>query len=179
MKNSIQKVAMPALLALTLLSTSAWAQNAAAASQAEPGTQAQAAPGPSKRSDDPVEKRIRDLRSQLKITDQQSPQWDAFAQTMRDNAQKTHVAFHDRTQKLSSMNADDAMDSYADLAQLHADNMKKLASSMRSLYGVLTSDQKSIADSVFRNDKPKQPASGKPVAEVTKNANSASLPLSK
>jgi Domain of Unknown Function (DUF1520). len=45
---------------------------------------------------DAVEQRISDLHTQLKITDAQSKQWDAFAQTMRDNAMKTSQAFHDR-----------------------------------------------------------------------------------
>lgn len=101
---------------------------------------------------DYVEKRIADLHSQLKITSAEQPQWDAFAQTMRDNATATDQAFRDRAQKLGSQNADDSMKSYAALAQMHADNMQKLASSFSALYATLSPDQKAVADPLFRNE---------------------------
>ena len=98
-----------------------------------------------------MEKRIDDLHAQMKITSQQQPQWDAFAQTMRDNATKTDQAFHDRAHKLPSENADDAMKSYADLTETHADNMKKLSSAFSDLYSALSPEQKQIADAMYRN----------------------------
>jgi hypothetical protein len=42
---------------------------------------------------------------------------------LHDNAAKADQAFHDRAHKLPSENADEAMKSYGELAQLHADNM--------------------------------------------------------
>ena len=154
MNNSIRKVAAPALLLLALLSASAWAQDTAAAPSAPAA--APAAAGHAGKHEDFVEKRIKDLHSKLKITDQQSQQWDAFAQTMRDNAQKTDEAFRDRAQKISGLNADDAMKSYAALAQLHADNMQKLVTAFTALYGTLSDDQKATADKLFRNEAEKR-----------------------
>ena len=48
----------------------------------------------------------------------------------------------ERAQKLSSLNADDAMKAYAALAQMHADNTQKLAASFSTLYAALSDDQK-------------------------------------
>lgn len=151
MKNAIGKVAVPALLSLALLAPVAWAQQSTTPSGA--ATSSTPAKSHAQRRADSVERRISDLHTQLAITDQQSKQWDAFAQTMRDNAQNTGQAFHERSQKLSSMTAPDSMKSYADLTQLHADNMKKLSSSFSDLYAVLSDEQKKTADTLYRNQK--------------------------
>jgi periplasmic protein CpxP/Spy len=147
MKPSIRIAVAPALLALACFTTSTWAQTTAASDSAASAPMSHA-----QKHADFVEKRIDDLHAQMKITSQQAPQWDAFAQTMRDNATKTDEAFHDRAQKLPSENADDAMKSYAELSQLHADNMQKLAASFSALYATLSDEQKKIADPLFRND---------------------------
>lgn len=143
-----RNAAVPCLLALTFMSAPVWAQSASDAAPAS----APGATNHAQKHADFVEKRIADLHSQLKITSAEQPQWDAFAQTMRDNATATDQAFHDRAQKLSAQNADDSMKSYAALAQMHADNMQKLASSFSALYAVLSPDQKEIADPLFRNE---------------------------
>ncbi|WP_199099083.1 Spy/CpxP family protein refolding chaperone [Dyella sp. ASV21] len=178
MKPSTRFIATPIALAFSLLSLPAMAQDTKPAMQGPPSTNATSTPSHAQKSQDVVEQRIKDLYAELKITDKQAPQWNAFAQTMRDNAQKTRTAFHDRAQKLSSMNANDAMSSYASLAQLHADNMKSLASSMRDLYSVLSDDQKAIADSAFRNENPKHASMHKHEANATKTA-PATMPISK
>ncbi|MGO9443537.1 MAG: Spy/CpxP family protein refolding chaperone [Thiobacillaceae bacterium] len=158
MKNHIRKATMPTLLTLAFLTTSAWVQTTAASSPDTPSSNATAAASHAQKHEDFVEKRIKDLHAQLKITDQQTPQWDGFAQTMRDNAQKMDQAFHDRAQKLGSLNADDAMKSYAALAELHADNMQKLAAAFSALYGTLSDDQKKIADVLYQNNHGKRHA---------------------
>jgi protein CpxP len=150
MKNSVRNIAMPALLTLAMFAAPIWAHAQAAADQTS--TAAPAAKSHAQKRQDMVEQRIAELHTQLAITDQQSKQWDAFAQTMRDNAQKTSQAFKDRAQKLATMNADDAMKSYSDLAQLHAQNMQKLSSAMSDLYASLSDEQKQTADSLYRHE---------------------------
>jgi periplasmic protein CpxP/Spy len=177
MKNTLRKVVVPALMALAVVSTSAWAQDKPATNTGAV-SKAAASASHAQKKEDMVEKRISDLRSQLKITDKQSTQWDAFAQTMRDNAQKTSQAFTERAQKLSTMTADEAMKSYADLAQLHAGNMQKLSSAMSDLYGTFSPEQKTTADMLFRyqtakgpgaaKDKPHTPASASAPAPAAK-----------
>ena len=69
---------------------------------------------------------------------------------MRDNAAEINHSFTDRGAKVGAMNASDNMQSYAQLAQVHATNMQKLASAFQSLYGSFPDQQKLVADGVFR-----------------------------
>jgi protein CpxP len=150
MKNSVRKVLVPTLFTLALASAPAWAQTpASGAAATSPSARAAAH---AQKHQDLVEQRIDQLHAELNITDQQSQQWDAFAQTMRDNAKSADQAFHDRAHNLPSMNADDAMKSYASLAQVHAENMQKLSTAFSALYATLSDDQKATADVLFRNE---------------------------
>jgi protein CpxP len=150
MKNAVLKASGPVLLALTLFATSASAQSTLATDSGATTSRAQRDAGHKQKHADVVEQRISEMHAQLKITDKQSQQWDAYAQSMRDNAQSTDRAFRERAQKFSSLNADEAMKSYAALAQLHADNMQKLATAFSALYATLSDDQRKIADALFR-----------------------------
>ncbi|MCU1749110.1 Spy/CpxP family protein refolding chaperone [Pseudomonas sp. 6D_7.1_Bac1] len=153
MKNFVLKAAMPAALMLALLTTPVSAQTTAASSS---GTPSQPAASHTKKHVDVVEKRIKELHAKLKITDKQSAQWDAYAQTIRDNANNADKAFLERAEKLPSFTAEDAMASYARLAQLHADNMQKLATTFSALYGSFSDDQKKNADKLFRYEQDKR-----------------------
>lgn len=155
MKSAIRNVAVPVLLTFAMLTSAVWAQQTATASDTPSSTAPVAKTHAQKRAD-AVEQRISDLHAQLKITDAQSKQWDAFAQTMRDNARTTSRKFHDRSSKLSTMNADESMQSYAALAQEHADNMKKLSSAFGDLYATMSPEQKETADEMYRNQMPKR-----------------------
>jgi protein CpxP len=150
MTNVIRKVAVPALVTLALFTTSAWAQTAAPAAVA---TKPAAAAHQGHDRQAFVEQRLNDMHAKLKITPQQSSQWDAFAQTMRDSAQQTQQAYRDRAQKLSTQSAEDAMNSYAELTQMHADNTKKLAASFGTLYAAMSDEQKKSADVLFREQR--------------------------
>lgn len=150
MKNFAFKASMPAVLMLAALSASFSAQTMAARSS---DAVSQAAAHHAKKYKDLVEKRINELHAKLKITEKQSPQWEAYAKTLRDNANVTDKAYLDQAQKLPSLNADEAMHSYAKLAQVHADNLQKLATSFSVLYGTLSADQKKIADTLFRSER--------------------------
>ncbi len=153
MKNLTRIAALTALLIPAFLSPPVGAQvtvpskSGAAVSNTAPTTKY------AEKREDLVEKRINDLHTQLKITPQQAKQWNAFALTMRDNAQAMGHAFHERIMKLPSMNAEQAMKSYAAITQLNAENMQKLSASFSDLYGVLTKSQKAVADKLFRNER--------------------------
>jgi hypothetical protein len=159
MKHLIRFAVAPAMLSLATLSLAMLASTASAQQAPTPASPTATTPHSketrAQKHEDAVEQRISELHARLNITDAQSKPWDAFAQTMRDNAQKADQAFRDRAQKLSGMNADDAMKSYADLAQMHADNMKKMSAAMSDLYAVLSPDQKQTADAMYRNKEAK------------------------
>jgi cytochrome c-type biogenesis protein CcmH/NrfG len=176
MKTTLRSLTLPALISFALAASPVWAQQGtpetappSAGAQKPPTTTPKAAQDHGQKHADAVEQRIADLHAQLKITDQQAKQWDAFAQTMRDNARKADEAFRDRAQKLPTMSAPDAMKSYADLTETHADNMKKLSSSFSDLYDVLSPDQKQIADAMYR---------GKPAGAPHKSTKSAPTAVS-
>lgn len=156
MTPTFRSIATPAVLAVALLTAPAWAQTSPTTGTSNASSAPATAKDHAQKRADAVERRITELHAKLKITDQQSKQWDAFAQTMRDNAQKADQAFHDRAQSIATMSAPDAMKSYADLTQLHADNMKKLSSSFNDLYAVLSPEQKQLADALYRNPNGKQ-----------------------
>jgi LTXXQ motif family protein len=99
---------------------------------------------------DGVDQRVRSLQTELHITDAQIPQWNAFAQAMRDNATSTDTLFRQRASTAQSMNALDNMKSYAQVARAYADNTEKLSAAFEALYGVLSDQQKQTIDTLFR-----------------------------
>jgi periplasmic protein CpxP/Spy len=124
---------------------------ASAQTGAAPATAAKSASGSTSDPMARVEKRISTLHAQLKITAAEEPQWQKFADVMRDNAQKMNQSASDRAQKFQSMNAVDNMKSYADLAVQHGQNMQALAVAFTDLYNSMSPDQQKVADQVFRN----------------------------
>ena len=130
------------VLAATLSIGSAFAQTAAPA--AAP-TAASAAAHREQR----VEERIAYLHSALKITPAQETQWNAFADVMRANGQSMSQLFQQRaaTEKRSAL---DDMKQYAQISQVHADDMQKLVSAFEPLYNSLSPEQKALADTTFR-----------------------------
>jgi protein CpxP len=97
-----------------------------------------------------VDQRIRALQDQLGITTAQMPQWNAFAQAMRDNATSTNELFHQRASEAASMNALDNMRSYARVVRAYADNTDRLEAAFETLYNALSDQQKQALDALFR-----------------------------
>jgi hypothetical protein len=113
---------------------------------AGPGTM----PGMSKSATAKVDQHINTLHDQLKITASEEPAWKQFAQVMRDNATQMDAAFHSRAD-IATMTAPANMQSYATLAQAHADGVKKLADAFSALYATFPPAQQKIADELFQS----------------------------
>lgn len=153
--NRIRLLAAPALLALAAGAAPAHAQSAAPSAATAPAAASapmKAMPAPHHM--DMVEQRIQTLHDQLNITVGQTRRWNAFAHVIRENAASMQRAFRHRAKALPKMNAAQAMRSYADIAQLHAANMRKLSMAFSHLYAALTPAQKAAADELFRNAHP-------------------------
>lgn len=103
-----------------------------------------------------IEQRIADLHASLAITPAEQPQWDAFAQVMRDNAEAMDQAFQARIAALDTMTAPQNMQSYESIARAHAQAMAKLVPAFQTLYDSLSADQQKAADTLFRE----QPGKG-------------------
>jgi hypothetical protein len=96
-----------------------------------------------------VESHIKDLHAQLHITAAEEPQWAAVAKAMRHSATETDKATDKREALVNSANAIDNLNAYGDIAQAHADGVKRLAAAFAPLYASMSDDQKKEADAVF------------------------------
>jgi hypothetical protein len=102
-----------------------------------------------KRDDMAVESHIKDLHAQLQITPAEETQWAAVAKAMRESAAETDKAIDKREALVNSANAVDNLNAYGDIAQAHADGVKRLAAAFGPLYASMSDDQKKVADAVF------------------------------
>jgi periplasmic protein CpxP/Spy len=147
--NYLASAAVAALLALpaAALAQSAPVTPPAAAAAASPlATQ----PAPGTNAEQRVETHIRQLHAQLRITPAEQPQWELFAQVMRDNARDMDQAFMQRAQQYPTMNAVQNMQSYQQIAEAHAQHLQKLVPAFDSLYNAMPEQQKQLTDQVFR-----------------------------
>jgi hypothetical protein len=135
--------AIVAVLATTLVFGSALAEGPATDSSGSAITHADAA------RDLKVDRHIRALHAELKITAAEESEWNIVAQTMRDNARELDQAIDKRDTIVGSATAIDNLNSYADVAQAHADGVRKLATAFSGLYSAMSDDQKKEADEQF------------------------------
>lgn len=142
-------VAASLLLPTVGLATGAFAQSetpsAGAAEAHKPNAQPKSASTAER-----VDQHIAQLHAELHITPAQKAQWDQFAQVMRDNAKQMDELLQQRAANFGSMNAVQNMQSYAQIAQQHAQDTQKLATAFETLYGDFSDSQKKNADVVFR-----------------------------
>jgi len=124
----------------------------AAASAAPSATPTPAKPPakPASRRTYGVDARIKSLHARLHITAAQEPQWQQVAQAMRDNAASIDKMVRERNAKLRTMTAVENLQTYANIADAHADGLKKLVPAFDNLYQSMSAAQKKDADAVFR-----------------------------
>jgi hypothetical protein len=126
----------------------------AAPAPAEPGVPG-AAPGTARQPSQSrgpaarVEVRISDLHKKLHITPAQEPQFNAFADVMRTNAQSMQDLFQQRAQN-RDRTATGMLHWYAQLTTAHADALNKLVPVFDTLYQSLSTEQKKAADAAFQ-----------------------------
>lgn len=146
------------LLAGAALSAGAYAQTSPTAPAPAPAAPPPAAAAPAAPAspgnasmEAKVTQRITQLHAQLKITAAEEPQWKTFADTMLENARKMDDDYKDRAGKFASLNAVENMQSYAQIAQEHAQDVQHLVDAFTPLYNAMPDAQKKVADQVFRN----------------------------
>lgn len=100
-------------------------------------------------SGDRVEGRLAFIKAELKITDAQTPQWNAFADSVRSNGkamaemQQTMMSAHEPAKALPERLAFEET-----AASSHLTAIKTIKAALDTLYGVLSADQKKAADSI-------------------------------
>ena len=90
------------------------------------------------------------FKTELKITDEQMPQWDAFANTVRANA-KAMTEMHKAMapQKHEAMTLPDRLAFEQKAMSVHLEALSKTKATLESLYAVLSPAQKKIADQIM------------------------------
>ncbi len=152
------RIAPVALAVLLVAPAAAFAQStpaptAPATPSMPPTTSAPSAAAPGTQGESlmtRVDQRINELHAQLHITQAQEGQWHKFAQVMRSNAREMDAAVQQRAEKFDTMTAVQNMQSYAKLAEAHAEHMKRLVRAFDNLYNILPESQRKLADNVFR-----------------------------
>ena len=102
------------------------------------------------------------LHQALAITPAEEPLWGAFADSMKDTTAQLAQAYHQRRDKLPTMNALEDMNSFIDLEQMRLDGLKKSSAAFAALYQTMPADQKAVADKLFLSDLPGAPHRKKP-----------------
>jgi len=97
-----------------------------------------------------VEARITSLHSKLGITADQESKWKDVTDVMYENADAIRPLIEARKANGASMNAVDDLKSYAQIADVHADGVKKFAVAFEPLYNSFSDAQKKTADAMFR-----------------------------
>jgi periplasmic protein CpxP/Spy len=99
---------------------------------------------------DRAEARIKDLHAKLKITSAQEDQWAKIAQEMRDDAKSMDALTQKRAANTKTMTAVEDLKSYGEIAEAHANGIKKFTPLFETLYASMSDAQKKEADAVFR-----------------------------
>ncbi|ARP86812.1 hypothetical protein CAL13_11790 [Bordetella genomosp. 9] len=150
LKEIRMKLRTTVLAASLLFGTAAFAQTQPAQNAGLAAPAAVTATGAAAQANgkERVEKHIKQLHDQLKITPAEEAQWAVVAQTMRDNAMEIDRLIAKREQR-AAMTALEDLDSYAQIMQANSDGVKKLAAVFAPLYNAMPDEQKRNADKVF------------------------------
>ena len=100
---------------------------------------------------DRVETRIKGLHDKLKITRTQEDLWSRVAEAMRANAKEMEPLIKARDEQSKTATAIEDLNSYSQLAEAHADGLKKFLPVFAPLYDSMSDIQKRNADTVFRS----------------------------
>jgi hypothetical protein len=97
-----------------------------------------------------VEGRLAFLKTELKITDQQLPQWNNFAQAVRDNAKVMKDMMQGGMMGTSQIaTLPERLALREKMLSAHLEALKKLESAVDPLYAAFTDEQKKAADQLM------------------------------
>ncbi|MGO4332095.1 Spy/CpxP family protein refolding chaperone [Cupriavidus sp. 2TAF22] len=100
---------------------------------------------------DRIDTHIGDLHTKLQITRSQEVQWRKVAQVIRDNASKMDSLRLVRVDGAGSMTAVGDLKSYGEIADAHADGIRKLTPAFLDLYDSMSDVQRRNADLIFQD----------------------------
>jgi hypothetical protein len=141
------------LLSLGVAAGGATAQSGkqppAAQTQAQAGQKPGAEPRPAEPAvQDSIEARLAEIKQRLNITAAQQPQFDKFADVLKQNAREME-ALMQKEMPSAPPGAVEGLRIAASFAQAEADNLKRLVPALEALYASLSEQQKRTADEMF------------------------------
>jgi hypothetical protein len=97
-----------------------------------------------------IEGRLAYIRVELKITDAQTPQWNAFADAARTNAKAvSELRSTMMSRQGASATLPDRLALEDKVVTAHLEALKKIEDAANKLYSVLNEEQKKLADSII------------------------------
>jgi hypothetical protein len=96
-----------------------------------------------------VEGRIAFLRTELKITDGQLPQWNAFAEALRADARRM-TEMHGMMGQGASASAPERLDRMEKMTAGMLEAVRSTKAALTPLYAVLSDEQKKTADTLLQ-----------------------------
>jgi hypothetical protein len=96
-----------------------------------------------------IEGRIAFLKTELAVTDAQTPQWNAFADALRGGAKAMRELMTSMMQTGKASNAAERADAMVKMMSARLESMKSIAAAEKDLYAVLTDAQKETADELL------------------------------
>jgi hypothetical protein len=96
-----------------------------------------------------IEGQIAFYKTELKITDAQAPQWNAFADAIRGSATTQRTALQGMMQASGPGSAPELIERRIALTTAQLDAMKMFLTAAKPLYAVLSDEQKKTADELM------------------------------
>ena len=148
-----RKAALPLALAALVAGTAGLGIPAIHQAAAQATTAPQQGQQPERPRFDPtrhIEGRIAFLKTELKITDAQAPQFEKVAQAMRDSAKERAQAFQQfRGDRDKPQSALERLEMRARFDQMRSQQAERFLAAFRPLYQSLSDDQKKAADELL------------------------------
>ena len=99
---------------------------------------------------DADEARITNLHAKLRITPAQEDLWSSVTTVMRANAKAMEPLRKARYDRAPTMTAVEDFTSYAEIADAHADGIKRFVPAFTALYDSMADAQRKTTDTIFR-----------------------------
>jgi hypothetical protein len=94
-----------------------------------------------------AEQHLAALKTQLKITDAQTKEWDSYAAAVRDAAKGMSDHFAAMRERMRTATLQQRLELHEAMLAIHLEQLRKTKQALTALYAVLSDDQKKIADS--------------------------------
>jgi LTXXQ motif family protein len=106
------------------------------------------------RMDEHIDGQLAYLKTELKITDVQTQQWNIFAQAFRAEMEKKAELCREAVEQArsgASVNLVDSLKSTEDQMAKRLDSLRAMRAAVQPLYSILTKEQRKTADEIMKN----------------------------